>query len=139
MRLAKHTYLRQLLVGQDTLLAVLVYLLVVVAAGYAGHLSNEAVQEQARLGFFVLPAGYLAAKWSPGKLHGIRLATLLLFPAKFCAVVAGVMLALGMLGLGLVVDPLVLKLLVVVLFCTLVLNRLFLRWWYLEERRQHPG
>ena len=140
MRVAKSAYLRRLLKVQDVLISVWVYLLSVQAVAWIDMpaLSWFPGNMEVRLSLVVFAGAVIALINQHCGVHEVKTSAVLTYAARF----TGIMLVcLCLFNYTAHQDSFpwaVLGLFGVALFVTLVVNRLFLHWWYLRGRREHP-
>ena len=140
MRVAKSAYLKRLLKVQDALIGVWVYLLTVQALAWIDMpaLSWYQGNMEVRLALVVLSASIVALINHHCGVQDTTVKSVLLYAARFVFVV---LLVLVLFNYTAHQESFPSSMLVVfgfALFTTLVVNRLFLRWWYVSGRREHP-
>ena len=138
MRVSKAAYLRRLLKVQDALLCPFIFLLLVFYSWTVGELTVAEHASHLRLTLIIALAGAVSAFYTSSKLHGSTVLDHLLFAVRFCVIVGGFILLIEISRRGGSIDPDLLRTFLFGLGLVLFCNRLFLRWWYLIGRREHP-
>ncbi|MEM7220384.1 MAG: sugar transferase [Pseudomonadota bacterium] len=123
---------------QDALLCPMAYLVTVTTYYWLDLLDTASYLVHIRMTLLVFVAGVVAALNTQSKLHGKSIADVTFAAARFSLIVAGVVLLFDVSGITPAFDEGVLRSAAAALFVTMLINRLFLRWWYLEGRREHP-
>lgn len=137
MRIAKTTHLKRLLQTQDVFLGLLAYLAAVNIAWYVGILDLKSVIEHSQFGILVLIFNLIASLIHSPKLHGHDYLASIQFAAKYTAIVlTGMLLAIYFGKLGFV-SRTVVTVYALLLGFGLIVDRLFLQWWYFKGRTEH--
>lgn len=138
MRISKTTHLKRLLQTQDVLLSTFAYVVTVDAAWLLGFETFEFAIRHLKLTPLVVLISIAAALLDPPGLHGQRLRATLLYSLRFSfTVLAGLLMIVYLVGLD-GTNRAVLGGFFGLLLTGLFVNRVILRWWYFEGRREHP-
>lgn len=140
MRVAKSAYLKRLLSVQDVLIGVWVYLLSVQAILLIDMPSPswDPGFMEARLALVVFAASIVALINNHCGIQEITVRAMVLYAARFTTVVLAILWLFNYTAHQQSYPTGVLAVFGAALFTTLLVNRLFLRWWYVQERREHP-
>jgi len=140
MRVAKSAYLKRLLKVQDVLIGVWVYLLSVQAIAWMDMpaLSWYPGDMEVRLAIVVFAASMVALFNNHCGVQDATLRSALFYSGRFTVVVLVMLLLFNYTAHQESFTKTVLGVFSVALFTTLIVNRLFLRWWYVRGRREHP-
>lgn len=137
MRVAKSNQLRRLLQTQDVLISVLIAALCINYFWLAGaHTAHDAVNLLKLLGFVALFSAVASITHYP-RLHGQTLGTICFYAFRYSSLVVLCIASLFWLtGLDWH-DPAIIAVYFIGTTSALIINRVILRWWYLEGRREH--
>lgn len=139
MRISKATHLRRLLQTQDVLLSTLAFAFTVDVAWLAGLVSFPSAQLHLKLLPFVVMFSIAGSVLDPPGLHGQRFKSTLRYSLRYAlTVLAGALLIVNLAGLQSTSRPIMAGYFGVLLV-GLVIDRVVLRWWYFEGRREHPS
>lgn len=138
MRISKSNHLRRLLQTQDVLIAMLAFALSVDCLWLLGRADlQDVIGHLFLLPFIGLYAAVANTLETPG-LHGRRMLVVAALAVRYAVAVIVLTLATAYFGKLDFVSRYSLGLSGFFLVSGIVANRLFLRWWYFEGRREHP-
>ena len=137
MRISKSTHLIRLLQTQDTLLCGFVFLAQANALWLTGLASATDVIQHLWLVLVVMALAVFASSSSSPKLHGQSAAKHLQSTFKFVCIVSGGLSILVFSVPVSSVPPFLVLVYAGVLLSVLLVNRLFLAWYYLQGRKEH--
>lgn len=137
MQVAKSSQLKLLLRIQDAVLSGLIFSISVNIFAYYGFISTVAVVPHLKLVGIVICMGVLASTLFQPRLHGQKPGDFLRFSTSYSLVSFFAFMVLNYLGTLQWVDSRLVLFNFLSLAATLLLNRMFLHWWYLHGRRQH--
>ena len=138
MRISKANHLKRLLQTQDVLLAVLSYVVTVDAAWLLGRLNDASPLALMQLVPLVALIAAFATITKAPRLHGQSVLELALFAGRYGLIILVGMLALAYVGSLEFLSGEVMFVAAGLVTAGILINRLFLRWWYLRGRREHP-
>lgn len=138
MKIAKSSHLRLLLQTQDAVLATGLFAATCSGAWLGGFYDVDAAVTHLQLTPAVLLLASLASAMSAPRLHGEKPRGQVLFALRYGAILVMGLLALIYFGQMDWIERGVIGAFAVMLPLVLWANRLFLKWWYLRGRREHP-
>lgn len=136
MRIAKSTHLRRLLQVQDALLGVLVFLVVVNFLAYIDWVSPRAAWSLVLFSPVVLLANGIAGNVATPGIHGVSIGQQLARTIQHVAIVIAICVFIAYLGRMEFVGRVLIVGYSSTLGMVLLVNRLFLYWWYLHGRKE---
>lgn len=139
MKISKSTHLTRLLQTQDVVLSTLCFVAAVEIGMFAGHHTWAQMIDFLWLTPFALLLSIFASVSAKPKLHGQTIAQLLIFSGKYTTVVAGGLVIVLFLGQFESLSRTIVVGFAILLSSVLVLNRLFLAWYYLHGRKEHES
>lgn len=140
MRISKNAHLKRLLKTQDPLISTFAFLLAADLAWFFGQLDGlEELLDHTQFALYVLIASALVSATSIPQLHGATTRDHAGYASRFVVIIPMSLFTLEYFtGLNMV-DPLVMVAYIVLFPTGIVINRLFLRWWYFKRRVEDPA
>jgi len=139
MRISKTNHLKRLLQTLDVLVAALSYVLVIDGLWLLGQLPGDQLAVHLQwIPFVVLLAVFASITKAP-RLHGESILGQALFAARYGLILLCGLLALAYIGRFEFVSRTAIAATAALLTAGILVNRLFLRWWYFKGYRENPS